>query len=62
MNRREIGYSWFEILTGYSENNSKKGNFLQIEKSVSFSPKEEKILNLVRGGEKNIMLTSCFES
>lgn len=28
MNRGEIGYSWFKILAGYSENNSKKGNFL----------------------------------
>ena len=34
MNLREIGYSWFKILAGYSESNSKKGNFLRTEKSV----------------------------
>lgn len=40
MNLREIRYSWFKILAGYSENNSKKGNFLQIENSVClFQPK-----------------------
>lgn len=62
MNLMETSYSWFKILSGYYENNSEKENFLQTEKSVQFSPKEEKLLNLVRRGKKNIMLTSCFES
>lgn len=61
MNLIETSYSWFKILSGYYENNSEKDNFLQT-KSVQFSPKEEKLLNLVRRGGKKIMLTSCFES
>lgn len=62
MNLKEISYSWFKILSGYYENNSEKDNSLQTEKSVQFSPKEEKLLNSVRRGKKKIMLTSCFES
>lgn len=62
MNLMETSYSWFKILSGYYENNSEKENFLQTEKSVQFSPKEEKLLNLVRREKKSIMLTSCFES
>lgn len=54
MNLMEISYSWFKILSGYYKNNSEKDNFLQTEKSVQFSPKEEKLLNLVRKrGKKN---------
>lgn len=52
MNLKEISYSWFKILSGYYKNNSEKDNSLQTEKSVQFSPKEEKLLNSVRRGKK----------